>query len=436
MLSLYGTAPVATAFTSGLSIPVGSSMVGTAGGDPAAFINKNLVATGTHLCISGQTYTFTSRVIINVNNFVIQGMGMNQTIIDSSSVTASVGSQGTFTLGLAGNTLSNIFIQDLTIINKYDAANQIFGIVNNNPVNYVWVERVRTINGYNGGISFNSGGVARASSYITVRDTVSMQEGLAVQFYDIDYGLMDHNIAIGTRDDPFAELTTIANGSRGVRIQNCFGDWSGTVRSPVVASLVKLDGSSFAGSISDVSVEGCSGRNAPTGINSPNNGLTNFVLSRNRFIGGALSNRGISVIGTNGRIDSNDSSGMGTADIYLDNSGSNIANITITNNRLASATPIIFGTSVGSGVIATGNSGYNPQATRSVTAGASIYTYTNNDGYPEQIVLTTLGGISAYTCLGAAQAQTLGVPSPTLMPSKTCVFTWATTAPVFQVDPL
>jgi hypothetical protein len=87
------------------------------------------------------------------------------------------------------------------------------------------------------------------------------------------------------------------------------------------------------------------------------------------------------------------------------------------------------------GSILVNNRGYNPQPTRSVTAGTSPYTYTNNDPYYEQLVLTTAGGISAYTCKGGIQAQTIGVPTPILSPTDSCIFTWTTTAPVFQVDP-
>lgn len=75
-------------------------------------------------------------------------------------------------------------------------------------------------------------------------------------------------------------------------------------------------------------------------------------------------------------------------------------------------------------------------ANHQVTAGASPYTYTNNDGVPELVMITTVGGLSALTYKGQTGAAiTAGIPF-LLGPGETMVFTWTTTAPVFQALPV
>lgn len=73
---------------------------------------------------------------------------------------------------------------------------------------------------------------------------------------------------------------------------------------------------------------------------------------------------------------------------------------------------------------------------RSVVAGASPFTYANADGFAETIMLTAVGGLSALSYKGTPGAAiTAGIPF-VLRPGDQMVFTWVTTAPVFQVLPL
>jgi hypothetical protein len=81
------------------------------------------------------------------------------------------------------------------------------------------------------------------------------------------------------------------------------------------------------------------------------------------------------------------------------------------------------------------NPGFNPQPKRGITAGASPYTYTNNDGYKEQLELTNVAGLTGLTCRGTAQIIQLDGITPMLNTVDTCVFTWAVTAPTFDVLP-
>lgn len=108
----------------------------------------------------------------------------------------------------------------------------------------------------------------------------------------------------------------------------------------------------------------------------------------------------------------------------------------IGNSLLNDTVAIDFNTSPTSSEIIS-NQGYNPVATSSVTAGASVWTYTNNDGYDEVMQLSTAGGISAETCNGVSGwSITVGTSSCTLPPGGTMVVTWATTAPVYEKVPL
>ena len=82
------------------------------------------------------------------------------------------------------------------------------------------------------------------------------------------------------------------------------------------------------------------------------------------------------------------------------------------------------------------NLGYNPQPPSTITAGASIWTYTNNDGYTEQMILSAVNGQTAETCQG------LAVVAPATI-GQTCVLdigqsmtsTWAGVAPTFKKVP-
>ncbi len=92
-------------------------------------------------------------------------------------------------------------------------------------------------------------------------------------------------------------------------------------------------------------------------------------------------------------------------------------------------------TAGGSGIYVDMSSGYTP-VKRSVTAGASVYTYKNQDGYQEVFMLTTVGGLTAMSYKGQAGASiVIGVPF-VLNPGDTMALTWITTAPVFEIIPM
>ena len=76
------------------------------------------------------------------------------------------------------------------------------------------------------------------------------------------------------------------------------------------------------------------------------------------------------------------------------------------------------------------------QATDTVTAGASVWTYTNTRGFDETLVLTTVNGISAISYRGTAGFPITVKAYPFyLAPSDTIAVTWVTTAPVFTRYP-
>ena len=113
-------------------------------------------------------------------------------------------------------------------------------------------------------------------------------------------------------------------------------------------------------------------------------------------------------------------------------------NLTIVGNTLgntASGQTIVMTVNPLSTWIISDNSGFNPQPKRSVTAGTSVYTYTNNDGYREQLELTNVAGLTGLTCRGTAQIIQLDGLTPILNTSDTCIFTWAVTAPTFDILP-
>lgn len=106
----------------------------------------------------------------------------------------------------------------------------------------------------------------------------------------------------------------------------------------------------------------------------------------------------------------------------------------ITNNQFQGA----FGTglihTLGSHSYTSTNIGYNPQVASTVTAGASVWTYTNTDGYAEEMVLSTVNGASAITCNTATDSALLGSTCH-LSPSQVMTVTWAGIAPVFTKQP-
>jgi Right handed beta helix region len=91
---------------------------------------------------------------------------------------------------------------------------------------------------------------------------------------------------------------------------------------------------------------------------------------------------------------------------------------------------------VGTHDIITLNIGFNPVATSTVTAGASIWTYVNTDGYDEVMILTTMGGITDETCNGIVGFSITVNSNCILPPGSTLVVTWAGAAPVYTKVPL
>lgn len=116
------------------------------------------------------------------------------------------------------------------------------------------------------------------------------------------------------------------------------------------------------------------------------------------------------------------------------------SNLTITGNALgvARSTTILNTTMLPlASWIITANPGYNAQPIRGpLTAGASPFTYTNNDAYMEQVEIITSGGMTAFVCRGLVQPTAAQTNSPILNTLDTCVFTWAATAPTYDVLPL
>jgi len=132
-----------------------------------------------------------------------------------------------------------------------------------------------------------------------------------------------------------------------------------------------------------------------------------------------------------------------TYDIHVFGSSSCLSvqcysNVTITGNALgrsSSGTIINLQVAPTASWTISDNRGFNPQPKTSLTAGASPYTYTNIDGYLEQLELTNVAGLTGLTCRGTAQIIQLDGITPNLNTGDTCVFTWAVTAPTFDVLP-
>jgi len=115
--------------------------------------------------------------------------------------------------------------------------------------------------------------------------------------------------------------------------------------------------------------------------------------------------------------------------------GGNTVNGTATgNSKGIGVTTWLGGGGTFTSFLSQANFGYAP-GSRSVTAGASVYTYTNNDGYNEQLQITNLNGQTAWTCLGQGMINAVNQWSPIIGITKTCTFTWVTTAPTFAVFP-
>jgi len=117
----------------------------------------------------------------------------------------------------------------------------------------------------------------------------------------------------------------------------------------------------------------------------------------------------------------------------------NYSNLTITGDtlgRTVSGTTINLGVNPLKSWIIAENPGFNPQPIRGpLTAGATPFTYTNNDGYKEQIELITIGDMTAFTCRGIANIIQVDAISPILNTLDTCVFTYVTIAPTYDVLP-
>lgn len=68
-----------------------------------------------------------------------------------------------------------------------------------------------------------------------------------------------------------------------------------------------------------------------------------------------------------------------------------------------------------------------------VSAGASVWTYTNGDASPEMLMLNTVGGITLWTCVGQNIATSQN-SSCWLNPNQSMSVTWATNAPAFTKE--
>jgi hypothetical protein len=115
-------------------------------------------------------------------------------------------------------------------------------------------------------------------------------------------------------------------------------------------------------------------------------------------------------------------------------------NLTITGNSLGrtrnTPTILLIVNPPDRSWIISDNPGFNPQPIRGpLTAGATPFTYTNNDGYREQLELITLGDMTAFTCRGIANIIQVDAISPILNTADTCVFTYITIAPTYDVLP-
>lgn len=116
-------------------------------------------------------------------------------------------------------------------------------------------------------------------------------------------------------------------------------------------------------------------------------------------------------------------------------------------NNCAASSDVIFGGSAANDVVyATSlNEGFTDSSTAhtnivhtnaipasgSVTAGASVWTYTNVDARLEEMILSTVGGISAETCTGVTSYPITAGSDCILNPGATMDVTWSTTAPVY-----
>lgn len=113
-------------------------------------------------------------------------------------------------------------------------------------------------------------------------------------------------------------------------------------------------------------------------------------------------------------------------------------NLTITGNALGVSRGITLNNTMTPAAtwIFSDNPGFNPQPIRGpLTAGASPFTYPNNDAYREQVAIIAVNGMTSLVCRGITQILTNGETTPILNTLDTCVFTWAVTAPTYDVLP-
>jgi len=371
------------------SLTGGSDFSGT---DAATVIQNVARISGTHF-FKKATYPITSRILVDTVGD-IEFIAEPGTILDASTMSVAGASKGVFTLGKAGSTLSNILFENFRIDMQYTVLNELFGIVNDNPVSRVRVRNVHTRNGYNGGISFNS--TNGPSDNIIVENCTSEQEGLGVQFYNIKDGTMQNCKTLGSRDDAFVILATQADGCKRCNVIGCHGDWT-TERTPNVASMVKIDASGIAGSIDGVLVEGCSCLNVEqNAVSISASGAKNWIIANNPFFDGksGITGRIISTSSSDGKIVNNFCQGtVLTASIYIDDG---LTNILVEGNDAPDS--IRLPAPASAGIIALNNKGFNPRgwATTSPAVPASGVDETNTKGYPVLVYITGLGtGISA-----------------------------------------
>jgi len=124
-------------------------------------------------------------------------------------------------------------------------------------------------------------------------------------------------------------------------------------------------------------------------------------------------------------------------DIYV--FSTQYTNLTIVGNTVgttSSGLTIVMTVNALKSWIISENSGFNPQPVRGpLTAGATPFTYANVDGYKEQIELITIGDMTAFTCRGIANIIQVDAISPILNTLDTCVFTYVSIAPTYDVLP-
>lgn len=119
---------------------------------------------------------------------------------------------------------------------------------------------------------------------------------------------------------------------------------------------------------------------------------------------------------------------------YDESSGVSNFNVITGNVFESTTTPVTFS---GANDMVCGNIGYNPVApTATITAGASVWTFTNGTGCDVVMQLKAVNGISAETCNGES-SYPITIGTNCIIPvAGTMTVTWTVTAPTYTEVPL